>query len=129
MLEDTMSTRPDYHSSVETNTGLNREMTAPETTSGMPQRDPVCWMDVLPEEAAATHAHGGKTYYFCNAMCAERFVAERLSTPVAWERMLGGIRHDPRGGRFSCGCAHVAAMRVRVRACDAAQDMPIIHAP
>ena len=51
-------------------------MTAPETTSGIPQRDPVCWMDVMPEEAAATHEHGGKKYYFCNTMCAERFVAE-----------------------------------------------------
>ena len=50
-------------------------MTAPETTSGMPQRDPVCWMDVMPEEAAATHEHGGKKYYFCNTMCAERFAS------------------------------------------------------
>ncbi len=39
-------------------------------------KDPVCWMDVMPEDAAGTLNHHGTTYYFCNPMCAERFAAD-----------------------------------------------------
>ncbi|MSO20760.1 MAG: heavy metal translocating P-type ATPase [Acidobacteria bacterium] len=39
-------------------------------------KDPVCWMDVKPEDAAGTLDHHGTTYYFCNPMCAERFAAD-----------------------------------------------------
>ena len=40
------------------------------------QIDPVCGMTVDPASAAGTHRHGGKTYYFCNPSCLERFKAE-----------------------------------------------------
>ncbi|HUF04429.1 MAG TPA: heavy metal translocating P-type ATPase [Aridibacter sp.] len=36
-------------------------------------RDPVCGMFVTPETAAATHEHGGETYYFCATGCHDRF--------------------------------------------------------
>src|SRR5262245_8761978 len=38
--------------------------------------DPVCGMEVLPEEAAGSAVHAGVTYWFCNPGCREKFVAE-----------------------------------------------------
>ena len=35
--------------------------------------DPVCGMELLSGEAAATVQYGGKTYYFCSDECLERF--------------------------------------------------------
>jgi len=37
--------------------------------------DPVCGMEVSKEEAAATSEYKGRTYYFCNPSCKERFDA------------------------------------------------------
>jgi Cu+-exporting ATPase len=37
--------------------------------------DPVCGMTVVPENAAASTNHAGKTYYFCHRSCMERFKA------------------------------------------------------
>ena len=37
--------------------------------------DPVCGMTVEPDEAAGSHRYEGKTYYFCNPSCLERFQA------------------------------------------------------
>jgi Cu+-exporting ATPase len=51
---------------------LGRKKTeAPETHT-----DPVCKMLVTAESAAATFDYSGKTYYFCNIGCKERFTAE-----------------------------------------------------
>jgi len=41
----------------------------------MPSIDPVCGMTVEESKAAATYAYKGKTYYFCNIRCKEKFVA------------------------------------------------------
>ena len=38
--------------------------------------DPVCGMKVDPARAAGRADHGGRTYYFCNPKCRERFVAD-----------------------------------------------------
>jgi P-type Cu+ transporter len=38
--------------------------------------DPVCGMEVDPSEAAGSHEYEGKTYYFCNPLCLDRFRAE-----------------------------------------------------
>jgi Cu+-exporting ATPase len=37
------------------------------------ERDPVCGMDVRPEEAAATSEFQGETYYFCSEGCKRAF--------------------------------------------------------
>src|SRR5262245_42311863 len=42
--------------------------------------DPVCGMSVDPATARHRHTHGGTTYAFCGARCAERFAA----TPEAF---------------------------------------------
>lgn len=38
----------------------------------MPAIDPICGMTVEESKAAATYAHHGKTYYFCNIRCKEK---------------------------------------------------------
>ena len=38
--------------------------------------DPVCGMTVDPADAAGSHVHAGRTYYFCNPSCLERFAAD-----------------------------------------------------
>jgi Cu+-exporting ATPase len=35
--------------------------------------DPVCGMEVTPEDAAGSYRYEGKQYYFCNESCLERF--------------------------------------------------------
>ena len=36
-------------------------------------KDPVCGMDVTPENAAATFEYKGTTYYFCSPGCKRDF--------------------------------------------------------
>jgi Cu+-exporting ATPase len=38
--------------------------------------DPVCGMKIDPKAAAATREHGGTTFFFCSAGCAEKFDAD-----------------------------------------------------
>src|SRR6266850_3741200 len=49
--------------------------------------DPVCHMQVMPETAAARYEYKGKTYYFCNPRCRDRFKAnpEQFLAPVKLE--------------------------------------------
>ena len=35
--------------------------------------DPVCGMEVDPQNAAGSYEHEGKTYYFCSQGCLEDF--------------------------------------------------------
>ncbi|MCE5325044.1 MAG: heavy metal translocating P-type ATPase [Planctomycetaceae bacterium] len=37
------------------------------------EKDPVCGMDVDPDDAPASVDYGGQTFYFCSKDCAERF--------------------------------------------------------
>ena len=37
-------------------------------------KDPVCGMEIHPENAAATEEHEGRTFYFCSRACHEAFV-------------------------------------------------------
>jgi Cu+-exporting ATPase len=39
-------------------------------------KDPVCGMEVKPDEAAASYDYEGKTYYFCAEGCKEKFAEE-----------------------------------------------------
>ena len=38
--------------------------------------DPVCGMEVRPEDPAAAWEHAGTTYLFCSVGCMERFRAD-----------------------------------------------------
>jgi Cu+-exporting ATPase len=39
-------------------------------------KDPVCGMDIDPNNAAATEEYQGKTYHFCSAACQDKFKTE-----------------------------------------------------
>ena len=59
--------------------------------------DPVCKMEVEPETAAAKTDHDGTTYYFCNPICKEKFVADPdkyLKADSAAEAMTCPIDDD-----------------------------------
>jgi Cu+-exporting ATPase len=56
-------------------------------------KDPVCGMTVDPQKAARKVEHGGKTYYFCSARCAERF--ERDPQKFLADPGTAGMEHHP----------------------------------
>jgi xanthine dehydrogenase accessory factor len=47
--------------------------------------DPICGMSVVIARARHTAEHAGRTWYFCNARCRERF----LATPERWAAEAG----------------------------------------
>ena len=72
------------------------------------ERDPVCGMTVQPATAAGSHAHAGKTYYFCCQGCLEKFRADpvRYLSPVpavspTASRQFGGKSLPMLGGSSS----------------------------
>ena len=52
----------------------------PEQATEEMALDPICGMSVVVAKARHTAEHGGRTWYFCNARCRERF----LATPERW---------------------------------------------
>ena len=38
--------------------------------------DPVCGMEIRPEDAAASEEHDGHTFYFCSEACHRTFLAD-----------------------------------------------------
>jgi Cu+-exporting ATPase len=62
-------------------------------------KDPVCGMTVDPQKAVRKVEHGGQTYYFCSARCAERFETapeKFLSAPgTAGMEHHSPSSHDP----------------------------------
>src|SRR5918994_772268 len=62
-------------------------------------KDPVCGMSVDSHAARHRREHGGRTYYFCSARCAEKFAAE----PQAYlgpER--AAAKPAPEGAIYTC---------------------------
>ena len=84
--------------------------------------DPVCGMRVDPARSAGTHEHGGRTYYFCNPGCRERFAAEpeRYLSPGPAGARPGGAdlpRTDaPPGTIYTCPM-HPEVRQARPGAC------------
>jgi len=39
-------------------------------------RDPVCGMQIAPQQADLARVHMGKTFYFCSPGCAQEFDAD-----------------------------------------------------
>src|SRR3989304_8709405 len=60
-------------------------------------KDPVCAMEVEPEEAAGQYEHRGETYYFCHPSCLEKFRAdpEKYLTPAESVVRLGSPQASP----------------------------------
>jgi len=47
-------------------------------TEPLTHLDPVCGMDVLPDDSAGTYVYEGTTYYFCGKSCLHRFEQDPL---------------------------------------------------
>jgi Cu+-exporting ATPase len=60
--------------------------------------DPVCKMRVLPETAAAKFEYSGKTYYFCNPRCRDRFEAD----PESFLNPLPKAKEEDPGSIYVC---------------------------
>jgi Cu+-exporting ATPase len=45
----------------------------PAGSEAAAHRDPVCGMEVTPEEAAGSLEHDGRTYFFCSRQCLSKF--------------------------------------------------------
>jgi Cu+-exporting ATPase len=77
---------------------------SPTATPGGTAIDPVCGMSVRIEGARHTHEHGGRTYYFCNPRCREKFIAD----PARYAEGAGGTKGDsaekplPPGTLYTC---------------------------
>jgi Cu+-exporting ATPase len=48
----------------------------PRDASGAAVKDPVCGMNVVPDQAAGSVDHDGRTYHFCSRHCIEKFRAD-----------------------------------------------------
>jgi len=59
------------------------------------EKDPVCGMDVDPNNAAGTHVHEGKKYYFCSQHCVKKFSAdpEKYLSGKAAEKMPKDVEY------------------------------------
>ena len=58
----------------------------------VPERDPVCGMNVNPATAKHVHQHAGKNFYFCCASCLEKFKSQPdkfLSAPTRFVFFTG----------------------------------------
>ncbi len=58
-------------------------------------RDPVCGMQVNPQEAAASRARMGQEYYFCSPDCALEFDKDPY-------RYLRQTTHEQHSGHSGC---------------------------
>ncbi len=56
-------------------------------------KDPVCRMQVNPERAPGSHAHGGQTYFFCSNHCLEKFRADPAKYLAQPPLLDGGAQH------------------------------------
>ncbi|HET6217626.1 MAG TPA: heavy metal translocating P-type ATPase [Acidobacteriaceae bacterium] len=67
--------------------------------------DPVCGMKVLPEKAAASVQHAGRTWYFCSKGCGTKFESEPGkydSSQAAPSVSIGPARATPASAQFTC---------------------------
>ena len=69
-------------------------------------RDPVCGMRVDPATATFNAEHGGQRWYFCNARCRERFLADPAryavgASPVSARDPVCGMHVDPATATFN----------------------------
>ncbi len=65
--------------------------------------DPVCGMEVEETTAAGSYAYAGKTYYFCNPHCLEKFKADpaKYLAPAS-HRHQEPTKETPPGAVYTC---------------------------
>ena len=109
-------------------------MTQAEAVQSEYQIDPVCGMKVLPEKAAGSTEHAGRTWYFCGKGCLAKFEADpskydgsqakdemKPAAPVVSARggyvcpMHPEVTSDMPGDCLKCGMALEAVMPAAVQ--------------
>jgi YHS domain-containing protein len=58
----------------------------------MNAKDPVCGMDIEPEDAAGESEFQGNTYYFCSNECKRKFDEKPLSYAKQTQKAAGSKR-------------------------------------
>ena len=81
----------------------------PDHDSHVTVKDPVCGMTVVPETAAGSVDHDGRTYYFCSRHCVEKFCADPARFLADGRGMGAGhaghgeVSHPPAAGTlYTC---------------------------
>lgn len=80
----------------------------PAGSAAAAHRDPVCGMDVTPEQAAGSLEHDGRTYFFCSRQCLEKF----RSAP---QKYLAPSMAPERGAPAGTGVEYTCPMDPEVR--------------
>ena len=70
--------------------------------------DPVCGMKVLPEKAAASVNHMGRTWYFCAQGCKTKFEANPGKYDGSQAAPLATISTAPKAAAKSMACSNRA---------------------
>jgi Cu+-exporting ATPase len=80
------------------------------TATGEEFVDPVCGMTVDPSDAAGSHVFAGRTYYFCNPSCLERFRED----PLAFVDKSGRMK-EPEPAAVAGARSYICPMDPEVR--------------
>ena len=80
-------------------------------------KDPVCGMEVTPEEAVGFHDHAGQRYYFCAQQCLENFRADptRYLHSSSLPTLAPALAREAQTGAPSEGEVHTCPMHPEVR--------------
>lgn len=90
------------------------------TQNAVTVEDPVCGMRFAPEKAAGKLEHGGRTYYFCNLHCLEKFRNDpaKFLTPARDSSVQSGLYTCPMHPeivRDSPGSCPICGMALEMR--------------
>ena len=80
--------------------GMDGETAGESSEPESPAVDPVCGMEVVPSGAAAEIKYRGKTYYFCNVSCRDKFSAdpEKYLAAETEHEPMEAMKQAPRTG-------------------------------
>lgn len=77
-------------------------MTGLPSTADEKHIDPVCGMTVVPEKAAGSYDHNGKTYHFCSTHCLNKFKADPEAFLQTKTQVATTPPHAPAGAKYIC---------------------------
>ena len=80
----------------------SREQAHEHSTAVGPQVDPVCGMNVAPDDAAGTFEYRGHIYYFCSLRCLEKFKANPEQFLAPRNTPQGRASMSPDQSEYTC---------------------------
>jgi len=73
-----------------------------ESAAAQEVLDPVCGMTILPADAAGHATYQGRTYYFCNESCVDRFRANPAQFIEANPIPASSTTRQPVDAEYTC---------------------------